>query len=270
MNSGVMLRKNEERIRIDEVLPCTNGGITTYIYRSAYEHHFGEIDRYFTPFIVNKRLSSREKNDILPEHNKGVDVVPQIMTNKAEDFLEIAEQLVSYGYERVNLNLGCPSGTVINKKRGAGFLACPDELDAFLAEVYEKSPMRISIKSRIGLEDEAEWERLISIYQKYPVDELILHPRTQRDYYKYPPRMDAYARAEREFSFPLCYNGEIHSVEAMQKLTEQFPKMERVMLGRGILKNPGLVGKIKLSRENWTGIRKVEMRQVRKRQARMN
>lgn len=227
-------------------------GITTYIYRNAYEHYFHNIDRYFTPFIVNKRMGNREKQDVLPEHNRGMDVVPQIMTNRAEDFLEVAKQLADYGYQTVNLNLGCPSGTVVAKKRGAGFLAQPEELDAFLSEVYEKSPIRISIKSRIGLEEESEWERLMEIYQKYPVEELILHPRTQKDFYKAPPRLNAYAMAEQTFSFPLCYNGEIHSVEKMQEITAQFPKTERVMLGRGILKNPGLVQAIKYSRGELT------------------
>lgn len=222
-------------------------GITTYIYRSAYEHHFHNVDRYFTPFVVNKRLSTREQQDLLPEHNKGMDVVPQILTNRAEDFLEVAKEIADMGYQTVNLNLGCPSGTVVAKKRGAGFLALPEELDAFLAEIFEKCPMKISIKTRIGMEDETEWERLISIYQKYPMEELIVHPRTQKDFYKYPPRMDAYEMAESVFDVPLCYNGELNSVEKMRELTERFPNLDCVMLGRGILKNPGLVGEIRKS-----------------------
>ncbi len=223
-------------------------GITTYIYRSAYEHHFHNIDRYFTPFVVNKRLSSREQQDLLPEHNKGMDVVPQILTNRAEDFLEVAKEIADMGYQTVNLNLGCPSGTVVAKKRGAGFLALPEELDAFLAEIFEKCPMKISIKTRIGMTDEAEWERLLAIYQKYPIEELIVHPRTQKDFYKYPPRLNTYEMAEKAFDIPLCYNGEIHSVEKMQEVTERFKNLDCVMIGRGILKNPGLVGEIQKSR----------------------
>lgn len=227
-------------------------GITTYIYRTAYEHHFGSIDRYFTPFIVNRKMSAKEIRDILPENNPGMHVIPQVMTNQAADFLEVTKEIASYGYQTVNLNLGCPSGTVVAKKRGAGFLAQPENLDAFLSEIYEKSPVRISIKTRIGLEDTEEWERLLSIYEKYPIEELIVHPRLQKDYYKEPVHLDAYARAAEKIRVPLCYNGEIDTVEKFFFFQDRFPDTDRIMLGRGILKNPGLVGAIRYRIQNGT------------------
>ena len=150
-------------------------GVTGYVYRNAYAKYYGGIVRYFTPFVANKKLGHREKNDVCPEHNAGMAVVPQILTNRAEDFLAIAEILREYGYDTVNLNLGCPSGTVAARGRGAGFLAMPDELDHFLEEIFEKCPLRISIKTRIGKENPAEWERLLAIYEKYPLEELIVH-----------------------------------------------------------------------------------------------
>lgn len=113
-------------------------GVTGYVYRNAYAKYYGGIVRYFTPFVANKKLGHREKNDVCPEHNAGMAVVPQILTNRAEDFLAIAEILREYGYDTVNLNLGCPSGTVAARGRGAGFLAMPDELDHFLEEIFEK------------------------------------------------------------------------------------------------------------------------------------
>ena len=106
-------------------------GVTGYVFRNAYAKYYGGIERYFTPFVANKKLGHREKNDVCPEHNAGMAVVPQILTNRAEDFLAIAEILREYGYDTVNLNLGCPSGTVAARGRGAGFLAMPDELDHF-------------------------------------------------------------------------------------------------------------------------------------------
>ena len=148
-------------------------GVTGYVFRNAYAKYYGGIERYFTPFVANKKLGHREKNDVCPEHNAGMAVVPQILTNRAEDFLAIAEILREYGYDTVNLNLGCPSGTVAARGRGAGFLAMPDELDHFLEEIFEKCPLRISIKTRIGKENPAEWERLLAIYEKYPREELI-------------------------------------------------------------------------------------------------
>lgn len=135
-------------------------GLTGFVFRNAYQKHFGDIDTYFTPFINNKKMNYKEIKDILPEHNKGMHVVPQILTNRAEDFLAIAKELGNYGYESVNLNLGCPSGTVVTKHRGAGFLAVPEELDHFLEEIFADCPLRISVKTRIGINDAGEWERI--------------------------------------------------------------------------------------------------------------
>ena len=220
-------------------------GITTVTYRRAYERNFGGVDRYFTPFIVNKKLGAREIEGILPENNPGQVLIPQIMSNRAEDFIQVSKEIATYGYDTVNLNLGCPSGTVVSKKRGAGFLAYPDELDAFLSEVYNKCPMKISIKTRIGLEDESEWENLLSIYEKYPMEELIIHPRLRADYYKAPIRMDAFAKAVERIKVPICYNGEINSVEDVIRIRERFPLIDRIMIGRGVLRYPHLMQQIR-------------------------
>lgn len=220
-------------------------GLTGYVYRNAYEKNYGGIDKYFTPFLTNKKMSSRELNDILPEHNEGMQVVPQILTNRAEDFLDIAKELQAYGYQTVNLNLGCPSGTVVAKNRGAGFLALPEELDCFLEEIFEKCPIRISIKTRIGKEAPEEWERLFSIYEKYPLEELIIHPRVQKEFYKGSVHLEAIALAEERSSHALCYNGDICTVADYRRISESFPDIGKVMIGRGILKNPRLVGQIR-------------------------
>ena len=128
-------------------------GLTGYVYRNAYHKYFPAADRYFTPFITNKKMSSRERNDILPEHNEGMTVIPQILTNQAEDFLSLTKELREYGYDTVNLNLGCPSGTVVAKRRGSGLLAWPNTLDAFLDEIFSSCDCRISIKTRLGTTD---------------------------------------------------------------------------------------------------------------------
>ena len=146
-------------------------GVTGYVFRNAYAKYYGGIERYFTPFVANKKLGHREKNDVCPEHNAGMAVVPQILTNRAEDFLAIAEILREYGYDTVNLNLGCPSGTVAARGRGAGFLAMPDELDHFLEEIFEKCPIQVSIKTRIGMEQDWEWEDILEVYSHYQIAE---------------------------------------------------------------------------------------------------
>ena len=221
-------------------------GITIYIYRNAYHHHFGGIDKYFTPFIASKKLNRRELNEILPEHNQNLNVVPQILTNRAEEFLLIAGKIAGYGYQTVNLNLGCPSGTVVSRKRGAGFLSIPDALDRFLYEIYEKSPVRISIKTRIGIESVAEWARILEIYQKYPLAELIIHPRLQKEFYQYQPHAEAFEAAVAALPHtPLCYNGDIVSKKSYETLLDRLPQTDRIMIGRGILKNPALPAQLR-------------------------
>lgn len=220
-------------------------GLTGYLYRNAYEKYYGGIDKYFTPFLMNRKMSSRELNDILPEHNKGMEVVPQILTNRVEDFLCIAKELQEYGYRVVNLNLGCPSGTVVAKHRGAGFLAFPEELEFFLNEIFEKCPIGISIKTRIGKESSKEWEHLLKLYEKYPIEELIIHPRVQKDFYRNEVRLEAFGEAVENSSHILCYNGDICTVEDYHRIRQRFPNVERMMLGRGILKNPEIIAAIR-------------------------
>ena len=220
-------------------------GITGYVFRRAYHKCFCGIDRFFAPFIMSKKLNQREIRDILPENNEGMELIPQILTNRAEDFLDIARAIHSYGYDQVNLNLGCPSPTVTSRKRGSGFLEDVEALDHFLEEIFEKSPVPVSIKTRIGVEGEDEWETILSIYDKYPLTELIVHPRLKTDMYK-PGTIhrEAYALAVEKSRHTLCYNGDIRSVRDFLELREQFPKTERVMLGRGLLEKPWLAEEI--------------------------
>lgn len=223
-------------------------GITGYIHRNAYEAVFPGIDKYFTAFIApnqNGKLSAKEKNDILPEHNDGMYVVPQMLTNRAEDFLLTANKLMEYGYREVNLNLGCPSRTVVSKYRGAGFLAKPEELDRFLDKIFSECKAEISIKTRTGIERAEEFYRLIEIYNRYPVKELIIHPRTQQDYYKNKPDWDIFKEAVSLSGHPICYNGDIFSVQDSINLQDRFPELDKLMLGRGLLYNPGLADMLK-------------------------
>lgn len=220
-------------------------GLTTYTFRTVWNTYYGGMDKYFTPFISNRRMNSRERNDILPEHNEGMHTVPQILTNRADEFLALAGQLADYGYTCVNLNLGCPSGTVVSRNRGAGFLSVPRELDRFLAEIFSKCPIRISVKTRIGMEAPEEWRLLLAIYENYPMEELIIHPRLQQEGYTGTPHMEAFAEAASRLTCPLCYNGDITSPASLMRLREHFPNLETVMLGRGILQNPALLSQIK-------------------------
>lgn len=228
-------------------------GLTTYHFRTCWNRCYGGMDKYFTPFISNRRMNSRERGDVLPEHNAGMYTVPQILTNKAEDFLSLADQLAGYGYQEVNLNLGCPSGTVVARNRGAGFLGTPRELEAFLDEIFEKCPVAISVKTRIGMNDLNEWSTLLQIYRKFPMKELIIHPRLQSEGYKGTPHLDAFAAAANLLECPLCYNGDITSPETLTRILDKLPMIDTVMIGRGILQNPGLLQQLKSSEQSAMG-----------------
>lgn len=220
--------------------------LTGYIFRNAYRDFFGDADRYFTPFIASKKLSSKEKNDVIPEHNVGMDVIPQILTNKAEEFCYIANRLKEYyGYDEVNLNLGCPSGTVVAKNRGSGFLRVLPELREFLDVICTKCNTKISIKTRTGVDDSDSFGVIIELYNDYPLSELIIHPRCRKDGYSGSPDLDAFQIAVRNSKHSLCYNGDIKTVSDYNRIIQNFPSVEKIMCGRGLLANPGLFGEIK-------------------------
>ena len=222
-------------------------GIGGYIYRNAHQRFFGNVDKYFAPFIAagpEVHFHKREIRDVKPENNTGVPLVPQILTNHVQAFVETAKVLQEFGYEEVNLNLGCPSRTVVAKGKWAGFLAEPDRLDAFLEKIFAQVPMKISVKTRLGVENREEAGRLTEIFNQYPISELIIHPRIQKDYYHNEPDWAKFKEVLEVSKNPVCYNGNIFSTVDYQKFKEAFPTVHRVMLGRGILANPGLIGEI--------------------------
>lgn len=223
-------------------------GITGYIYRKTYAKYFGGVDKYFSPFISpnQKRICrTREQKDILPENNAGLYLVPQIMTNQADMFIKTVKYLQQYGYQEFNLNLGCPASTVVTKMKGSGFLAQPEKLEQFLEQIYEKCDANISIKTRIGFESAEEFSRLLSIFEKFPVNELIIHPRTRQDFYQNEPDMGAFSYAMSHSRHRICYNGNIFSKKDYTNLVENYPTLQSVMLGRGILQNPTILEQIK-------------------------
>lgn len=266
-------------------------GITGYVYRNAFHRHFGGADRYFTPFISphrNKAMTSRERNDVLPEHNRGMEVIPQILSNDAEAFGAAMDELFDLGYREVNVNLGCPSGTVAAKGKGAGFLAGEkrEELSRFLDSIFDRAAgmgMEISIKTRLGKESREGFSQLVSLFLRFPVSELIVHPRVQTDFYKNAPDWGAFGLAARaakekwgagqsvrEPGFEaqtrqqasgeqeieagrLCYNGDIFTPGDLLRFRQEFPQVERVMAGRGAIANPGLFRQM---REEESGLTK--------------
>lgn len=224
-------------------------GITGYIFRNAYEKYYGGIDKYFAPFMSpadNCAMNPKEKRDVLPENNKVTKLVPQILTCKSHHFMDAANVLIDMGYTEINLNLGCPSGTVCAKKKGAGFLSETDDLIVFLDDIYEyaeKKNIEISIKTRTGRYDETEWEYLLEIYNRFPISELIVHPRVGKDFYNGKPRIEQFEYAVKNSKNLLVYNGDIFSLHDLEQLQENMNlwcknNIDTVMFGRGLIRNP--------------------------------
>ena len=223
-------------------------GITTYPYRNLHHKYFGGVEKYFTPFLApgpEQGMSVKEMRDVLPENNAGVPVVPQILTNRAGDFLLASKKLSEMGYREINLNLGCPSGTVTAKKKGSGFLLYPDDLDRFFDEVFSDAAVRngeflVSVKTRIGKNEVEEWPELMQVYNRYPIHELTVHPRFQKEFYKGTPHFDVFTDILKESRNPVVYNGDLFTVEKVKEFREKFPTVGTVMIGRGLIRNPAL------------------------------
>ncbi len=223
-------------------------GITNSIYRNTHNKFFGGCDEYYAPFIVpsdDERITKKSLKDILPENNSNCKLQVQVLTNKSDSFFKFEKVISDLGYNEVNINLGCPSGTVVSKGRGAGFLRDIDNLDKFLYEIYEKTNLKVSLKTRIGFYDGSEFEELLKIYNKYNVLKLIVHPRVREDYYKGTPDVKVFDFTYNNSVNPLCYNGNIFSVEDYKNIVEKYPDIEGVMLGRGAVSNPAIFREIK-------------------------
>ncbi len=218
-------------------------GVTGAAFRRVHRRLFPGADRYYAPFLAPDgagNMKLRQLSELLPEANDGHPLVPQLLTNSAEAFLAAARRLVGLGFTEVNLNAGCPSGTVVSKHKGAGMLGDPAALDAFLDAVFSAAPCAVSVKTRLGLKSTAEFRALLEVYRRYPLAELIVHARDREGMYCSRPDHAAIAEALEGSPFPVCCNGDIFTLEDHRALCAEFPQLERVMLGRGAVTNPAL------------------------------
>lgn len=215
-------------------------GITDSVFRDIHHRFYPGVDRYYTPFLsptIHRGLTQKEQREIPPADTIPYCAVPQILTKNAEDFLWLAQQCRDLGYKEVNLNLGCPSGTVTAKGKGSGMLRTPDLLDQFLESVFTKADISISVKTRIGFSNPDEFPSLLAIFNRYPICELIIHPRVRSDFYNGAVRAEIFQYAILNCEHPLCYNGDITTHRQIEKLQN----VDAVMIGRGLIGNPGLL-----------------------------
>lgn len=221
-------------------------GITTYTYRNTHAELFGGCDQYFTPFLVpteQERITRKTLREILAENNSAP-IIPQILCCNKEAFFKFTNRIKYMGYDEVNLNFGCPSGTVVKKNRGAGALKNTEELDRFLEQIFSGDDIKISVKTRAGFYDHGEFDKLLEIFNRYPVSELIVHPRVREEYYNGVPNMDTFGKAYRGASMKLCYNGNVVTTDDYVKIAKDYPALHSIMVGRGAIKNPAIFREI--------------------------
>ena len=219
-------------------------GLTDSVYRRLHHRFFPGVDRYYMPFIsptVHRSLTPREARELPVAASEDFLAVPQLLTKVPEDFLWAARECRDRGYREINLNLGCPSGTVVSKGKGSGMLGDFDALRRFLDVIFQAPPLPISIKTRLGVEHPEDFEGLLRIYNDYPVKELTVHPRVRKDFYKGGVRMEYFEQALAESRCPVCYNGNLNSREALAAFSARFPQVEAVMIGRGLIGDPGML-----------------------------
>jgi tRNA-dihydrouridine synthase B len=219
-------------------------GVTTAAFRKVFATHFSGIQEALAPFILStKNLSDYPKTvrDLLPENNAaGMRVVPQIVSNQGKEFAALANYLrESLGYDEVNWNLGCAAGTTPSRLRGAGLLEHPSLIESFLTEAFASFKGTISIKLRLGLRTPEESMRLVPIFNRFPIQEICMHPRVGRQYAG-AVHLDAFAAFAENINHPLVYNGDIRTSGDAEIVVKRFPRLAGLMIGRGVIANPWL------------------------------
>ncbi len=219
-------------------------GVTDSIFRRLHHEFFGGVDCYYMPFFsptIHRTLTNREDRELPMADSVAFRAVPQVLTKVPEDFLWAAQVCRDRGYDQVNLNVGCPSGTVVAKGKGAGMLADPEALDRFFDRIFRDTPIPISVKTRLGISDPGEFETLMEVFNRYPICELTVHPRVRKDFYAVPIHEEWIGYAIENSKNPICCNGNLNSVEEIRDFSARYPSVQAVMLGRSLLGDPGML-----------------------------
>jgi len=228
-------------------------GLTDYIYRNTYSRHFDGFDAAVSPFIPtvsSARFTKTHLKDVLPENNAAMPIIPQIIGNNPDDFIPLAERLCDLGYESVNWNLGCPFPMVAKKQRGSGLLPYPEKIQAFLDKTIPAISNHLSIKARLGRKKTDEILGLLKIFNQYPLDEVIIHPRTGKQMYDGEPNLEMFEKCLKVSGHPMVYNGDINKLDTFKLFSQRFETVSRWMIGRGVLANPFLPAIIKNGKDD--------------------
>ena len=219
-------------------------GLTDSIYRRLHHKYFPGVDRYYMPFIsptIHRQLTHKEDRELPPASGEAFTAVPQVLTKVADDFLWAAQVCADRGYDEINLNTGCPSGTVVSKGKGSGMLRSTEDLERFLDAIFAASPLPISVKTRLGLENPGDFVDILEVFNQYPIKELTVHPRVRKDFYNEPVREEWFRYAYENSKIPLCYNGNLITKAQAENIAATYPGVDSVMIGRALIGDPGML-----------------------------
>lgn len=234
-------------------------GFTDAPYRNAHETVFGGIDTYYTPFVRVEKdgFRNRELRDIESENNTVHHLIPQLIAATPDEMRKVIELFQKKGHTETDINLGCPFPMLVKRHKGSGILPYPEEVAALLQCTEEFPEMQFSVKMRLGLENPEECLALLPLLNKYPLKQITLHARVGKQQYKGETNWDAFEAFYRECKHPLIYNGDISTLDDINKLMTRFPNLSGIMIGRGLLANPALAYEyqqgVTLSREEMLG-----------------
>lgn len=223
-------------------------GFTDFRFRNAFHKHFGGIDTFYSPYIkLNGKLvvKGSYERDILPENNSTLEVIPQIITNDAEEFLFVAKYVQQFGYKELNWNLGCPYPMVAKCGMGSGLIKNTDQIEHILKRVHNETDIIVSMKMRMGYENATEILDVFPILEQYPIKNIAIHARIGKQLYKGGVDLDSFQKCLDTSKQKIYYNGDITSVTKFNELQERFPSIEHWMIGRGLIADPFLPSMIK-------------------------
>lgn len=217
-------------------------GFTEAVWRNVHSRVFGGIDCYFTPFLryEHGEIRSKDIRDVERKNNSAKRLVPQIIVADKNEMAPLLDLIRREGYERVDINMGCPFPLQARRGRGAGVLPYPEQLAEIMNEVRLNSDIEFSLKMRLGWSDKNEWKNLLPVINETPLSHVTMHPRLGVQQYKGTVDIEAFSEFYNECMHPVVYNGDLLSLSDIKRIENDFPRLDGIMLGRGLLANPAL------------------------------
>ena len=218
-------------------------GYTDAIYRRTHWECAGGVKEYYSPFVRMEGTEPRRRDmrDISPDVCMDVPTVPQVIAKDGDEFARLCDAVQSSGWNRIDLNMGCPFPMQTRSGRGSGLLQHPDRLEEIARVMQQRGDVTFSVKMRMGQECVDEGLKAMSIINEMPLAHVTLHPRLGRQQYKGTADIATFERLCELCRHPMVYNGDIVSVDEIESWQKRKPVIKGVMIGRGLLARPWML-----------------------------